>query len=76
MHLVLLLILISIAVIILVWLLRARKGRHVDEMPTCKNHDTPIPSYVKNHLSPEASKVLDDAMDAEDGRFQGSKTWN
>ena len=66
-----------IAVIGLIcFVIRKRKGRHVDEVPTCNNNDTPHPRNVRPHLSLAASKALDDVMDAEDDRFRGSKTWN
>ena len=78
MHLVWLLgivVIISLSLICLV-VRKKRKGQHDDEVPTSNNNDMPYPCNRKRYLSPAASKVLDDAMDAEDDRFRGSKTWN
>ena len=68
-------IIISLSVICVV-VRKKRKGRHDDEVSACNNNDMPYSRNGKHHLSPAASKVLDDAMDAEDDRFRGSKTWN
>lgn len=77
--LMLLVFLIALLCIVIV-LIHRRKGtlaRGVPETHTsCHKGKSVMSHKVRPHLSPEASKVLDDAMDAEDDRFIGSKSWN
>lgn len=75
----LMLLVFLIALLGIVFLYR-RKGTLSKSIPethtSCHKGKSVMSHKVRPHLSPEASKVLDDVMDAEDDRFIGSKPWN